>query len=92
MKTLVLDLPTFAFIVATRAMIGAGLGLLLAERLPSARRRALGGVLAAIGIAATVPAAIALLRGTNEGDRLHDRFTERSIDVNLPEVEMVESS
>src|SRR5678815_6097428 len=33
MKTVVLNLPTFGFVVATRAMLGAGLGLLLSERL-----------------------------------------------------------
>ena len=33
MKSLELNLPTFGFVVATRAMIGAGLGLLLSSRI-----------------------------------------------------------
>jgi len=40
MKRLVVDLQTFGFIVATRAMIGAGIGMLMGERLAADRRRA----------------------------------------------------
>ena len=63
MKTLVLNLPTFGFVVATRAMLGVGIGLLLSERLPDERRRALGLTLVGIGAATTVPAIAAVLRG-----------------------------
>ena len=34
MKKLMLNLPTLGFVVATRAMIGAGVGLLVSERMP----------------------------------------------------------
>ena len=33
MKTVLLDLPTFGFIVSTRAALGVGIGLLVSERL-----------------------------------------------------------
>ena len=62
MKKLILNLPTFGFIVATRAMIGAGVGLLVSERLPRDRRRAIGAALFAIGAASTVPAIFEVLR------------------------------
>jgi len=70
MGTLVLNLPTFAFVVATRAMLGAGAALLLADRLDAERRRAIGLSLLSIGAATTIPAAIALMQGRNEGERL----------------------
>jgi predicted SnoaL-like aldol condensation-catalyzing enzyme len=61
-KNVVLNLPTFGFIVSTRAALGVGIGLLLSERLPPERRRAVGATLIGIGAASTVPAAIAVLR------------------------------
>jgi hypothetical protein len=63
MNNLVLNLPTFGFVVATRAALGVGIGLLLSERLPPERRRALGLALVAVGAATTIPAAQAVLRG-----------------------------
>jgi hypothetical protein len=63
MKTLELDLPTFGFIVATRAAIGAGVALLVAGSIPVDRRRAIGATLLAIGAATTVPAILAIRRG-----------------------------
>jgi hypothetical protein len=66
MKKLILNLPTFGFVVATRAMIGAGVGLLVSERLPRDRRRAIGAALFAIGAASTVPAILEVLREQRE--------------------------
>jgi hypothetical protein len=64
MKTLELDVPTFAFIVSTRAALGAGIGLLLSDKLgPSSRRRAIGSALVGIGAATTIPAIWAIVRG-----------------------------
>jgi len=62
MKDVVLNFPTFGFVVATRAMLGMGLGLLLSERIPAERRRAIGMTLVAIGAATTIPAAVAVIR------------------------------
>jgi hypothetical protein len=57
MRTLVFKPPTFGFIVATRAALGFGLGLLAAPKIKRSRRRRLGLTLAIIGLATTVPAA-----------------------------------
>ena len=65
MKTLRLNLPTFGFVVATRAMLGVGIGLLLAPRIPEARRRAAGLTLVAAGAASTIPAIVAIRRGAS---------------------------
>jgi hypothetical protein len=69
MKSLVLNLPTFGFIVATRAMLGVGVGLLLSARLPAEQRRRVGVALVMIGAATTIPAAMAVLRGRNDGQK-----------------------
>jgi len=66
MKRLVVSLPTFGFVAATRAMIGAGIGMLVAERLPADRRRALALTLIGIGAASTVPALMAVFRQTRQ--------------------------
>lgn len=58
MRTQTLTLPEFMFIVATRGMLGLGMGLLLAGKLDGRTRRTLGTALAAIGAATTVPAAM----------------------------------
>jgi hypothetical protein len=63
MNEIALKMPTFGFIVATRAMIGAGLGLLLSSKMSDDRRRSLGMTLLSIGAAATVPAVVAIMRG-----------------------------
>ena len=63
MKKVLLNLPTFGFVVGTRAMLGAGLGLLLSDRVPAHRRRHIALTLIGIGAATTVPALIAVLRG-----------------------------
>ncbi|HEY3883786.1 MAG TPA: hypothetical protein VGL62_01165 [Vicinamibacterales bacterium] len=63
MKTVELRLPMFGFVVATRAAIGAGIGLLLSSRIPQDRRRAVGLTLIGLGAASTVPALAAVLKG-----------------------------
>ena len=62
MKTLTLKLPMFGFIVGTRAALAFGAGLLLSGRIPQHRRRPIGLTLVAIGMAATVPAAMSVAR------------------------------
>ncbi len=62
MRPVILNLPTFAFVVSTRAALAAGIGLLVSERLPVPTRRRVGVALVAIGAATTIPAAISVLR------------------------------
>ena len=57
MKQLTLSVPTFGFIIATRAALAFGVGLLVSAKIPEARRRAIGMTLVAIGAATTIPAA-----------------------------------
>jgi hypothetical protein len=66
MKTVVLSLPMFGFVVGTRAALGAGIGLLLSKKIPESRRKAIGLTLVTIGAATTVPALMAIRRRLNE--------------------------
>jgi pilus assembly protein TadC len=66
MKKLVLNLPTFGFVVATRAMLGVGIGLLASLKLPVERRRSVGIALALAGAATTIPALLALRRARRD--------------------------
>ena len=69
MKYTVLSLPNFAFVVGTRVALAAGIGLLVSRRLPDNRRRVIGATLVAVGIATTIPAALAVMRGVRRSKR-----------------------
>jgi hypothetical protein len=60
---MILNLPTFAFVVGSRAALAGGIGLLLSNKLPVQRRRAIGAALVAVGVVTTIPAAISVVRG-----------------------------
>ena len=66
-----LSIPEIAMIAGTRGMLGAGVGLLLADRLSREQRRAVGWTLFAVGAITTVPIAVQLLRS------MHDNGAER---------------
>jgi hypothetical protein len=72
MNELTLDVRSFAFVVGTRAALGVGIGLLLAERFSASRRRAVAGALIAIGAATTIPAAMSVFRGLRRGNAAPD--------------------
>jgi hypothetical protein len=57
MRTLTrtVTLPELGMIAGTRAALGAGLGLLLADRLAPDQRRAVGWTLLAVGALTTIP-------------------------------------
>jgi hypothetical protein len=55
MKHVNLTVPEIGLIAGTRAAAGAGLALLLCNRLSPDQRRAVGWTLLAVGIATTIP-------------------------------------
>jgi hypothetical protein len=69
MKELVLKLPSLAFIVATRAALAGGVGLLLSSKLTESQRRALGGALIGVGLVSTVPAVLSVVHGLRRPGR-----------------------
>jgi len=53
-----LRLPELGLVAGTRGMLGAGIGLLLADKLSDERRKTIGWTLVAIGAATTIPLAM----------------------------------
>jgi hypothetical protein len=73
MKDIVLRTPEFGFIVATRAALALGAGLLLSSRLDFGKRRAIGGALVAVGALSTIPALMLIRRNRSARRRLRMR-------------------
>ena len=70
MKTFDVSVPELGFVAATRAIAGAGIGLLLADAFKEAdTRRAIGWTLLAIGALTTIPIAATVVnrRGDARG-------------------------
>ncbi|APW59154.1 hypothetical protein [Paludisphaera borealis] len=63
-----LSLPELALIAGTRGMAGAGLGLLLADRMSDGPRKAVGWTLLLVGVLTTVPLAIQVLGASRSSD------------------------
>ena len=69
MKHASLTLPEIAAVAATRAAGGAGIALLLGDRLKPEQRRTVGWTLLAIGIVTTVPLVIDIFAKLRDPER-----------------------
>ena len=70
MRARTVTLPELALIAGTRGMLGAGVGLLAAEKLTREQRRAVGATLLMVGLVTTVPLALEVLtRGHRDRDQ-----------------------
>jgi EamA domain-containing membrane protein RarD len=58
MRKTELTMPELGLIAGTRALLGAGLGLLLADKLNQDQRRAVGWTLFLVGAVTTIPLAL----------------------------------
>ena len=65
MPTTRLPLYQVGALALTRAALGVGVGLLLAERVPLPARRRAGAALLAVGLISTVPLVASIVRGTH---------------------------
>ncbi len=72
------SLPELALIAGTRAALGAGIGLLLADRLAPDQRRAAGWTLLLFGALTTIPLAFEVLGGGRLAAADPERRMERS--------------
>ncbi|MBI3802478.1 MAG: hypothetical protein HY282_01785 [Nitrospirae bacterium] len=57
-RTASVTLPEMALIAGTRALLGAGIGLLLADRFNQSQRKAIGWTLTLVGAITTIPLAL----------------------------------
>lgn len=58
MRKLQVTMPELGLIAGTRALLGAGVGLLLADKLNGEQRKAVGWTLFLVGAATTIPLAL----------------------------------
>ena len=61
MKTSALTFPEIALIAGTRAMGGAGIALLLGDKLSQEQRKAVGWTLLSIAVVTTIPLLVDVL-------------------------------
>jgi len=59
-----ISLPEIGLIAGTRVLLGAGIGLLLADRLQSEHRRPVGWTLFIVGALSTLPLVAEVLAGS----------------------------
>ena len=80
MRNLILDIPSFGFVVGTRVALAFGAGLLAAARIPDSRRRTIGLALVALGVGTTIPAGMAVVRGFGGQHRRRVRANASTIE------------
>ena len=61
-----MTLPEIGMIAGTRGLLGAGVGLLLADRLNDDQRRSIGWTLLIIGAVSTIPLVMNVLSKSND--------------------------
>ena len=61
MATTEISLPELTLVAITRAMLGAGIALVVADRLDTRQRQAVGWTLTAVGLITTVPLVLDVL-------------------------------
>jgi len=80
-------LPELGLVAMTRAALGFGLGLLIAERIETPQRRAVGWTLVAVGAISTIPLAINFFGSKGPQDRArHDaKRPDDKMEMRAPE-------
>lgn len=68
MFTTEIHLPELALLAGTRGALGAGVGLLLSDRLSAEQRKNIGWTLVAVGVLTTVPLAAMLFGRRRRSD------------------------
>ena len=74
-----ITLPLLGLIAGTRAALGAGIALLLADRLTADQRRAVGWTLTAVGAISTIPLAAHVLLASRKEPSLASIDKERAM-------------
>jgi hypothetical protein len=80
MQKLNVSLAELILIAGTRGILGAGLGLLMGEKLTRGRRRTIGWTLLGVGAAATVPLAAIVIKGALARKRDEDQSRAAAVE------------
>jgi len=81
MKEISLRPPEFSMIAGTRAMLGAGIALLFAERLNKDQRKAVGWTLLLTGLISTVP--LGMIAFCKRNDKFKRGLKNRDIEPSV---------
>lgn len=73
MKQATVPLPVIGLIAGTRAAGGAGIGMLLSDRIPAKRRRTIGWALFGVGLLTTIPLIMQVLSSRSEAEDTESR-------------------
>lgn len=68
MFTIEIRLPELALLAGTRGALGAGVGLLLSDKLSEEQRKNIGWTLVAVGVLTTIPLAAMLFGRRRRSD------------------------
>jgi hypothetical protein len=77
MKQRTVTLPEIGMIAGTRALLGAGIGLLIADKLSDDHRRTVGWTLLAVGALTTIPLAAEVLMHSESAEDQNGRLARR---------------
>lgn len=83
MRHVSLAVPELALIGATRAALGAGLAMLLGERLNREQRRAVGWTLLAVGVISTAPLAAHVIGQLRDTSRARGDDSEDMVEADV---------
>ena len=72
MKERTLTMPDLALIAGTRIALGAGIGLLLADKLNEDHRKGAGWALLVVGVLTTIPLMMNVLGKSSEPERISE--------------------
>jgi len=82
-----ITLPELFLIAGTRALLGVGVGLLVAERMSEEQRKAVGWTLLGVGAVTTIPLAFEVLGGRQvQNTQLHHQSPEENFFSNRQEM------
>ena len=81
MKGRSLTIPELILIAGTRVALGAGVGLILADKLDDSERRGAGWALLAVGLLTTIPIALNVLTKGAQADHQSESSVERLVEA-----------
>jgi len=88
MKRFDVSFPQLGLIAATRGMAGAGIGLLLADKLGRERRQAVGWTLLAVGALTTIPLVLQLIGESRKSSKLLNGSEARGSEEEMVEAQI----
>jgi hypothetical protein len=90
MQSRTISIPILALIGGTRGMLGAGIGLLMANRLSDSQRLRIGRSLLAVGLLSTVPLLLYVFTRRTEGEEPPSLQGSKHFDQSIAKARMAD--